>query len=324
MQKQASDPDVQSHLTSLLDWMTGVSVVGVGSAVLSFRKALFSRPGHPDVGDNVKTLSDYLRYLSGTSSVDAMLRRAVVSATMRVIDRFGKLERGARVLLPYAPTHLAEEWQHLSNKTQSNMEVLGRLMGRDLSADPAGTRRIAYDVDAAVASLKSMWLATETGCARILLEPFFHPVRPFIEEAIKAGEKEYADRFPQHRVMHDYDGFIEGVGASVEVLCHPSILEEAIRNVVSNIWKHVVPHSVKMKQDTVVTWSCEIKPLVATIRVVDNGPGVIEDDDHSDGDGGYATITPSIEEYEGVYCVQANCSGGAQVTLQLHCREITP
>jgi len=135
-------------------------------------------------------------------------------------------------------------------------------------------------------------------------------------------EIEYGRKFPEYRVVHDYRDFIEGAGANIEVLCHPGVLIDAIRNIVSNIWKHVVPRSESTKKESNVTWTCKTTSQIATIQVVDSGPGVLED--NGDGDGGYARIAPSIKDYDGVYSVRTNNSGGAKAILQLHYREVAP
>jgi len=324
VQQQTNDPDVQSHLTSLVDWLTGAQAVWLGSAVMHLRKALFSRPGHQNAADEVDTLANYLRDLCKNTSLDTVMLRAIPAAAMRVVDRFSGLERSARVLLPHVRNQPTEEWQHLLSGTQSKLEVLSRLIWLNPAADLLGTSGVAREAHAALSYLKSKWLATETGYARMLLEPFFQPVLPLIRDAIVRGEGDYMDEFPSHRVLHDHESFEVGTGAMIEVLCHPTVLADAIRNIVSNIWKHVVPHSIKKKQDTIVTWICEVTPRIATIRVVDNGPGISEEDYNRDGNGGYDTIAPAIKEYDGVYGVQTDSPSGARVTLQLHWREVTP
>ena len=321
LRENSKDGDIRSSLMTLNEWLVGVSTLGVGAGVLCLRRALLTSPWHQSARDDVEALSECLLDLGKAHSPDASELRGVAGVAMRVLDRFAGLERAARVVWPHLHKRPEQEWQRILRDTQSKLVVLEQLIGEALADKPRDLRRIADSADVGVAYLKSTWLTPTIGYVRRLLGPFFHSIRPVIEEAIEFGNSEHGRRFPSHRVSHTYDDFLTGDGASIEVLCDPTVLIDAVRNIVSNIWKHVVPNSIENAQPTSVTWTCRREARTAMIEVIDNGPGLPRGERIGD-HGGYGTIAPAIREYDGAYYIRTDEAGGARVTLQLHYREV--
>jgi orotate phosphoribosyltransferase len=317
------DADVRAGLTILRNLLTGTPATGLGAGVVRLKKALLPRQGHSNARDDIKRLSEQLSCLKAQRSPDEKLLRAIPSVAMRLVDEFADLDKAARVALSHETIQSAKAWESSLDAAYSRLTPFRHLMEIDLTADPKLVKTATSEAISALAHLRSVWFASEKGYVRRLLRPFFQFLLPEIEEAIAFGEREFAEDHQGHRVVHDVSDFRDGGGMGIEVLCHPRPLARVLHNVVSNIWKHVVPWSIDHDQETIVKWTYRPSQRRAGICVTDNGPGLPEGIDLFQGDGGHATLKPQIEEYDAMYDVFSTPKEGTEVVLTLHSRRIS-
>jgi orotate phosphoribosyltransferase len=315
-----ADADAQIGLSVVNDWLVRAGSAALGPSVVRLKTALLPRRGHSNVRNDLETLSQYLSELPRQRGQDNLLARRIRFVTTCLVQHFIDLDKAGRVVAPHDPSQSTESWDRSLDEAYERLGDLRCLMGSDVTADPMPSRDLAYRAGAALAQLKSVWFSSQQGYARRLLRPFFQPLLPAIEDAINRGREEYARQFPTHNVFHDTSALGTPEGASIEVLIQPTLLADTLHNIVSNVWKDVVPWCISQKREPRVKWTYRTAHGVLTLVVTDNGPGLPTDFDILRGPGGHARLRPQVMEYDGMYLVRQAPSGGTEVQLALYSR----
>lgn len=317
IEEQSENPDVKSNLRHLCDWLTVAMAEGLGANALYLKQALLPRAGHHSVQNDVNTLSTYLREIRKYSNPEAALLQAIPSVSLRLVDHFRILDKAARIVLPFDLSNRSPRaWESLLNHTQMRLDVIRSLV----SMDASNARHRSYNASAILEKLKSEWFASDTGYAHLLLCPFFHPLLPHIEEAIRDGETKYSGLYSECVIQHHRERFRSDEGRSIEVFCHANTLADALHNAVSNVWKYVIPKCSGQEHGVEMTWDYYFTEDGVEISIRDNGPGIPDDVEVYSGDGGHGRVKPVIESFGGGYTVQRLNPRGSEVRIKFHCK----
>ena len=320
IQKWIKDDELNAQISIILNWITEERAHGIGPSIIRLKRALIPRGSHRTDKDDVDRLLSLLYQLRDKKYDDKKIARSISPIAMRLVDTFTELYNSAINVCRYNKNYTENEWETKLEKAFIRIGFIRPLVDINTLTNKKSIIKTVREGGAALQGLKACWFNPDRGFARQMIKPFFHNPLEQIIAAIEKGKENYAKKDSETALDHDHTEFQKDEGKKLEILCDQTIFYDAIYNIVSNIWKYVVPDAIKNGYSAKVIWSYQLDRRAVTISISDNGPGIPEGYGLFDGLRGHAKIRPKIVDYDGIYAIRNIEPRGTIVQITLHCR----